>query len=89
MLYSGPDQIMDDITWHPDNKRVVFAVIDQTTSLSRLIMVNRDSTTLSESLTGPPADWTILGSDWSPDGQQIIFSAHEPLEPVDWGQSGG
>ena len=89
MLYSGPDQIMEDVTWHPDGRRVVFAVVDQTSGLSKLIMVNRDSAAIPEQLTGPPADWTILGSDWSPDGMQIVFSAHLPSQPVDWPPTGG
>ena len=84
IVYSGPDHINEDFTWHPDGRRVVFSVFDQAGSVSRLMMVNRDAPEIPERLPGQPVDWNMLGSDWSPDSKQIAFSAHALSQPVEW-----
>ena len=84
IVFPGPGYINEDFAWHPDGRRVVFSVVDQPSNISRLVFVNRDAPGIPERIPGQPDDWNLLGSDWSPDGKQIAFSAHALPKPVEW-----
>lgn len=83
IVYSGTDYINEDFTWHPDGRRVVCSLFDQARGASGLTMMNRDAPENPEPIEGQPANWNVLGGDWSPDGRQIALSAHELPQPVD------
>ncbi len=84
LMRSGPEFVSEFITWHPDNERVVFSVGEQASPLSSLLIVNRNAPSNKETIPGPPTDWNILSTDWSPDGRLILFTAHGPPQPVEW-----
>ena len=41
IVYSGPDHINEDFTWHPDGLRVVFSILSHASKASKLVMVDR------------------------------------------------
>ena len=89
IMHTGPEYVSENVAWHPDNQRIVLAVGDQASQLSRLLLVNRNAPSNKETIPGPPSDWNILSTDWSPDGQLILFTAHGPPQPVEWPLTGG
>lgn len=89
IVHSGPEYVSDNVTLHPDNQRVLLAVGEQHSRFSRLLLIDRNTPTNKEPIPGPPSDWNILSTDWSPDGQVILFTAHGPPQPIEWPLTGG
>ena len=84
IVHSGTSHIFEDLTWHPDGKRVAFATVMPPANKGRLVIVHRESENIPDLLPGQPADWNISGIDWSPDGKQIVFAASEPPSLLEW-----
>ena len=89
IIHSGPEYFSDNVAMHPDSQRVLLAVGEQPIRLSRLLLIDRNTPANKEPIPGPPSDWNILSTDWSPDGQVILFTAHGPPQPVEWPLTGG
>jgi hypothetical protein len=83
VVYTGAG-INADFTWHPDGKRILFAIRLPEQKLSRMYTVNRDDNTPPQLIPDQPRDWQILDCDWSPDGKHIVFSAVVPPELSEW-----
>ncbi len=84
VVYSGMDRVNEDFTWHPDNKRVAFAMRTPSSKSLRIVTVNRETNDPPVVVAGLPEDWMAFDCDWSADGKQIVFSALVPVQSVEW-----
>ncbi|MFH2101843.1 MAG: NBR1-Ig-like domain-containing protein [Chloroflexota bacterium] len=79
LLVPGIPEHATDVDWSPDGNRLVYAVYTNSSDQIRdLYIINIDGTGLTQ-LTNTP-DIQENGPSWSPDGQQIIFSAVERVD---------
>jgi Tol biopolymer transport system component len=86
VLYTSPQQLSPDFSWHPDGNRILFSM--QTGRVPRLFTLNRANPGPPQLLPGQPLDHHILAADWSADGKQIVLVSqivpdlHSVFEPV-------
>lgn len=81
ILFRG--NIMPDVAWHPDSRRVLFAR-SEGNRVKRLYLMDRYTDTDPTLLPGQPEGFQIQDCDWSPDGKKIAFAAIPSVIAAEW-----
>ena len=84
VLLPSSQGVYVDFTWHPDNKRVLFAMRSPVETMSQLYTKDRTTDEPPLLLPRQPAGWNVVGCAWSRDGKQIVFAGEKIPQPVEW-----
>lgn len=84
-VYSAKS-INADISWSPDDSRILFTARESKTNQQQIYAINREreQDAPAEPLLQLPDGWTIFDCDWSPDGKRIVFSTLTKPLAVEW-----
>jgi Tol biopolymer transport system component len=70
VLYESKGPTYSNMSWHPDGKRIMFAMNDP----ARFFTLDREKPGPPLLLPGQPEEYKNMDGDWSRDGKQIVFA---------------
>lgn len=72
-----------DFSWHPNGKQILMTSHSPAHNGMRLFVYDLQTKQLSL-FDGLPPTFSVTGSEWSPDGKQIVVSGSKQPEPARW-----